>query len=150
MFSRLKHLFGRSPPDEAETESLRTSTEADEAYTVLYRGVQTPDGCRIERVLSPDPGPHLSATAPLALRRDLFDWAMGFRWGHHCTGAFQTALALLAHALGNDLLANKYSGKFMYDVVAKLPYEGWTLTREEICDWVANRRLAIPATPRDE
>ena len=70
----------------------------------------------------------------LLLRLDLVRHSPeGFEWGHGGSGPAQLALALLAHATGDDAFALRHYEELKRKVVQGLPKGGWTLTKEEIC-----------------
>lgn len=56
----------------------------------------------------------------------------GFDWGHGNAGAAQLALALIADCLKDDAEALRMYNVLKWKIVAKLPYPGWTLNREDI------------------
>ena len=70
---------------------------------------------------------------PLNPRLDLWNHSpTGFEWGYGGSGPAQLALALLADLLQNDDEAVNLHQDFKFSIVAGLPYQGWTLTEEEI------------------
>ena len=70
---------------------------------------------------------------PLNPRLDLWNHSpTGFEWGYGGSGPSQLALALLADHFGDDQKAVELHHYFKWEVVAKLPKRGWTLTSEQI------------------
>jgi hypothetical protein len=93
---------------------------------MLYVGERTRDGCR---VWCQDEGKE----AALPLRLDLWNHSpTGLEWGYSGSGPAQLALALLAHALGDDERAVRLHQAFKARVVSRLPREGWTLLAQDV------------------
>ena len=70
---------------------------------------------------------------PLNPRLDLWNHSpTGFEWGYGGSGPAQLALALLADHFGDDQRAVELHHYFKWEVVAKLPKRGWTLTSRQI------------------
>jgi rubrerythrin len=91
-----------------------------------YWGERTPSGCAVWCGQDEE-------REPLPLRNDLVNHSPGgAEWGYAGSGPAQLALALLAHALGDDALALSYYQAFKAKVVARLPPEGWQLTAGEV------------------
>jgi len=91
-----------------------------------------PAGCQIVFV-DGDNGERL-----LPPRTDLRNHSpTGFEWGYGGSGPAQTALALCAHALGDDERALRVYQQFKFRVVGRMAAE-WRLTRQEIVDIVAS------------
>ena len=69
-------------------------------------------------------------------RLDLFDYgATWFEWGYGGAGPSQTALAVLAHATGDDAYALRWHPDYMAEIVAELPKE-FNLDSEGVMAWV--------------
>lgn len=68
--------------------------------------------------------------------RELFDHSAAFEWGYLGSGPAQLALALLYHHTGNRTLALTYHQQFKQQVVSRFPVEGWSISGEEIQDWI--------------
>ena len=69
-------------------------------------------------------------------RNDLSQYSRpGFRWGYSGSGPLQTALAILAHATGDDAYALRWYPDYMAEIVAELPKE-FNLDSEGVLDWV--------------
>jgi hypothetical protein len=85
----------------------------------VYRGERTDEGCvvTVDRV-------------PLPPRSDLSGATAPFDWGY--VGNGQLSLALLAHLLGDGQQAKSLCAAFEREVVARLPYEGWTATDAQL------------------
>jgi len=79
---------------------------------------------------------------PLAIRRDLFNYAPTMEWGHVLNESAQLALAILAEHAG-PTIALTYHQAFKEEVIAKLPVEGWTLTTEEIDGWLRDQGVHV-------
>lgn len=87
--------------------------------------------------------------SPLPPRLDLVNHSPGgLDWG--CTGAgpAQLALALLAHALGNDVEAVRLHQEFKVVCTAGLPYAAWRLTRAQVRELAAMARANLDRLPR--
>jgi Family of unknown function (DUF6166) len=71
---------------------------------------------------------------PLPLRLDLFNHSpTGFGWGYGGSGPAQLALALLAHALGDDDRAVRRHQDFKFKVVGCWPEgQAWSITADQI------------------
>lgn len=64
----------------------------------------------------------LHYVGPLPRRGDIADHSPdGFAWGYAGSGPAQLALALIAHATGDDNLARRFHQRFKFMVVARLP-----------------------------
>lgn len=60
----------------------------------------------------------------------------GFDWSNTGSGPAQLALALLAHASGNDEFALEHHQVFQHEIVARLPKNGWQLSSEQVLQMV--------------
>jgi hypothetical protein len=60
----------------------------------------------------------------------------GFNWGYGGSGPADLALSLLIDALGRRRKAQQLYQAFKWDIVARLPYTEWTLSRVDILAWV--------------
>lgn len=58
----------------------------------------------------------------------------GFEWGYGGSGPAQLSVALLAHAL-NDEVAVTYYQQFKREVISQLPEAGWKLTADDVRRW---------------
>ena len=84
-------------------------------------------------------------------RLDLWNHSpTGFEWGYSGSGPAQLALALLAEHLGNDNAAVSLHQDFKSQVVASLPYRGWTLTSEQIRKALAGLKAPALASTLEE
>jgi hypothetical protein len=83
-------------------------------------------------------GPDASPWRLLPARRDLADHSPdGFAWGYGGSGPAQLALALVAHATGQDSLALSIYQDFKHEIIAGLPRDGdWEITSEEVLETV--------------
>lgn len=105
----------------------------------------------IERIYYGEPGGMVSWRYPgspqhhlLPRRLDLANHSpTGFSWGYGGSGPAQLALALLAHALGNDDAALRLYQQFKFRAVANLPPR-WTMTRSRIVAYAAELERAAP------
>ena len=84
-------------------------------------------------------------------RLDLWNHSpTGLEWGYDGSGPAQLALALLADHLGNDDAAVSLHQDFKSQVVASLPYHGWTLTSEEIHNILAGLKAPASAATMED
>jgi hypothetical protein len=97
-----------------------------------YVGTRTREGCKVERV---DEGKEPEALNP---RLDLWNHSpSGFEWSYSGSGSAQTALAILADAIGNDQLAVALHQNFKFEFISRFPREGFELTAEDVQRWTA-------------
>jgi hypothetical protein len=62
----------------------------------------------------------------------------GFAWGYGGSGPAQLALALCAHATGDDDKARAVYQRFKSIVIANLPqHQSWSMTQQEVLDHIA-------------
>ena len=105
---------------------------------ITYHGFRNVNGDAIVFVM------HDGVRKELPLRLDLSNHSpTGFEWGYGGSGPAQLALALLAHANGNDGLAIRNHQDFKWDVIGKLgraPGDTWELTQDQICDWCQGKK----------
>lgn len=59
----------------------------------------------------------------------------------------QLALAILAHALGDDELALAHHQTFHFDVIAKMTESSWRITQSEVRTWIADLLAKNEAEP---
>ena len=105
-----------------ETPERRSSTEG--VRVSVYRGRRTHREC----VVTVD-GEELSR------RYDLLSASpSGFEWGYGGSGPAQLAVAILAHAYGDEFATQHYQ-RFKDEVVATLPESRWTLTTLDLEEW---------------
>lgn len=71
-----------------------------------------------------------------ALRHIVRHSPTGLEWGYGGSGPADTALSLLTHHFGHQGRAERHYQQFKVDIVAGLPRDGWTLTSEQIEDWM--------------
>lgn len=72
---------------------------------------------------------------PLAKRYDLLSASpSGFSWSFSGSGPAQLAIAILAHAYDDEFAKSRYQ-KFKRQVVAELPEDEWTLTKDDLDQW---------------
>jgi len=65
----------------------------------------------------------------------------GYEWGYGGSGPADFALNILSIFMGQDE-AWKYHQDFKWDFIAKLPYEGGTIKREDILAWIKKLKEA--------
>jgi len=58
----------------------------------------------------------------------------GFEWGYGGSGPAQLAVAILAHAYGDEFATQHYQ-RFKDEVVTALPESRWTLTTLDLEEW---------------
>lgn len=103
-----------------------------------YRGIKGPGAVGAQRVIVHEPG---RQSCDLPRRGDLSNHSPdGFQWGYDGSGPAQLALALLAHATGDDEFALATYQQFKREVVATLPSK-WTLDA-----WTIRIRAHYPVT----
>lgn len=56
----------------------------------------------------------------------------GFEWGYAGRGPDRLALVILTHHFGSIGLALNHQKNFVDNVIAELPFDGWTMTSEDI------------------
>jgi len=72
---------------------------------------------------------------PLNRRYDLLSASpAGFEWGYRGSGPAQLAIAVLAHAFGDEFACDHYQ-QFKRGVVAALPDDRWTLKTLDLEAW---------------
>lgn len=85
-----------------------------------------------------------SEAYPLPWRLDLANHSpTGLEWGYGGSGPAQLALALIADATGYNGRALKHYQDLKWKIVAKLPFEGWTLTHDEVLAAMRGRRRSF-------
>ena len=99
-----------------------------------YIGERTPEGCAVEVIDRDHPGGGYLLDPRLDLRNHS---PTGFEWGYTGSEPAQLALALLADALGDDARAQRHYQDFKFQVVGRLPHDGWELSQEDIVQAVA-------------
>ena len=63
----------------------------------------------------------------------------GFGWGYGGSGPADLALNILSIFIG-QAEAEGYYQDFKFEVVAKVPYEGGTIKRDDILKWIETKR----------
>lgn len=106
---------------------------------MIYNGVRDTEGCAIVRVIDGDGVSH-----ELPLRLDLANHSpTGFEWGYGGSGPAQLALAILAHATGNDRLACRLHQPFKWARIAGLDRDQpWRIYSDEVLRFAKQRRSA--------
>ncbi|MDZ5810367.1 DUF6166 domain-containing protein [Halorubrum sp. AD140] len=108
-----------------------TPPQPDETEETVYRAHRDPTapvGNQIEVAVDGE---------PMDYRYDLLSASpSGFEWGYGGSGPAQLSVALLAHAL-NDEVAVTYYQQFKREVVSQLPERGWELTADDVRRWHA-------------
>lgn len=88
----------------------------------LYQGYRKDHRCHLVADNTELPAPQLNG----------FNDEDSFEWGYAGRGPDRLALSILAHHFGSIGLALNHRKNFVDNVIAELPFEGWTLTSEEI------------------
>ncbi len=65
----------------------------------------------------------------------------GFAWGYNGSGPAQLALAILADHLGDDDTALRLYQNFKSAFIATTPEEGFTLTSEQVNEWLSQQGM---------
>lgn len=60
----------------------------------------------------------------------------GYTWGRPGPGPREVARAILTDATGNEMLAERLCRPFTWEVVSKLPANGFCITRKDVLAWV--------------
>src|SRR5689334_6824370 len=98
-----------------------------------YVGRRTESGCEVLKVTG-------KGEESLDARLDLWSHSpSGFHWGYPGSGPAQTALAILADAVG-DRLAVPLHQEFKRAFIARASEEGFELSAEEVLRWVSEHR----------
>jgi hypothetical protein len=99
---------------------------------VWYRGSRDGEGLSVVQVIATNrAGARRTTALPLRLELRLHSPA-GFEWGYCGRGPAQLALALCAHATGNDGLALQAYGRLHEHLVAQLEVASWELSRDDV------------------
>ncbi len=78
---------------------------------------------------------------PLNPRHDLRNHSPdGFNWGYSGSGPAQLALAIVAAALGDDVLAMALYQKYKRHLIATIEVDTWTLPASEVLAWAADQQ----------
>jgi hypothetical protein len=95
-----------------------------------YCGTRKADGCEIT-ITGDGPKRHL------APRLDIWNHSPdGFEWGYGGSGPAQTALAILADALGDSGRAVKLHQDFKRRMIAGIATATWSMTVDQVMDVV--------------
>lgn len=70
----------------------------------------------------------------------------GYTWGRAGPGPREVARAILIDATGNEMLAERLCRPFTWEVVSKLPSDGFCITRKDVLAWVEGG--GTPAHPK--
>lgn len=101
--------------------------------TIRYHGTRLPEGCCVQI----DDGSKIPPLLPP--RHDLANHSpTGFEWGYAGSGPAQLALAILAHAIGDDKRAVRLHQSFKREYIATLPRDdaaGWFMWADEVRTW---------------
>ena len=99
--------------------------------TTIYRGRRNENGDGVVTFME-----DTRAARPLPMRLDLWNHSpTGFEWGYGGSGPAQLALALLAHALGDDERASRLHQKFKWLMISRLsrdPGFEWEYSADDI------------------
>ncbi len=78
--------------------------------------------------------------AAYSLDHVMYHSPTGFEWGYGGSGAADLARSILAHAAGLKV-ADAFYMRFKFDVVAKLPREGFRLPESAIIAWLRDQMV---------
>jgi hypothetical protein len=93
---------------------------------IQYEGKRTQDGCKVTRTEG-------TQMQPLPLRLDIWNHSpTGFEWGYGGSGPAQLSLALLVDALHDEEMAARLHQDFKWEVISRLPFEGWQMEQEVV------------------
>jgi hypothetical protein len=74
-------------------------------------------------------------STPLDYRFDLLSASpSGFEWGYGGSGPAQLAIAILAHAYGDEFAKSNYQ-RLKDRVISELPEDGWSLNTTDLDAW---------------
>jgi hypothetical protein len=117
-----------------ESSTQRKSTARSPGETeATYVGRWTPLGRAV--FLEQD-----GAARPLRLSESAL--AHGYAWGRTGSVPREVARAILLDATDNEMLAERLCRPLTWEVIARLPTEGFRITRTEILAWVEDRAAA--------
>ena len=110
-----------------------------------FHGIRRGDGCHLYKSndeyqieISPDRSLAVYNHSPT-----------GFEWGYGGSGPSQLALAIMLEVTDDDRRALNLYHDFKFDIVAGLPFTGWTLPLEQIERWIAASEQDKEDTPDD-
>lgn len=106
----------------------------EEMVMATYRGYRTRKGAMVTKDGVP--------FTPARSLRVMAHSPSGFEWGYGGSGPSQLALALLLDVLNDEDAALAAHQAFKWEVIARLPEEGWTMTTEDIEAWLVLERLS--------
>lgn len=92
-----------------------------------YEGTRNKGGCHVTRVDG-------EKEETLPLRSELVDHSPDFEWGYGGSGPSQLSLALLADATKDDTKAIALHDAFKWEVISRLPQEGWQLLATDVVE----------------
>ena len=125
--SETKGLRGENTDNRASITGIRGGITA--TTQTVYRGRRDPTapvGDEVEVTVNGE---------PLDCRYDLLSASpAGFQFGYGGSGPAQLAIAILAHAFGDEFATTHYQ-QFKREVVSELPEEGWRLTKQDLEAW---------------
>lgn len=99
-------------------------TRANRDPRIVYVGTREYGACSVKR---------RGEIRNIPLRLDLGNHSpTGFEWGYGGAGPAQTALAILADYLGDDLQAKSLYQEFKWVFVSVMPHEGFEVAGSEI------------------
>lgn len=105
----------------------------------LYKGNRTKSGCHVTVEVA---GSFINVSYPLPPRNDVFNHSpTGFEWGYSGSGPAQLSLAILLDWLGdkNTTKATRLYQKFKARFIAGIMEQTWTLTSDQIEEFLANQ-----------
>ncbi len=103
----------------------------------IYTGTREHNGtCRV--VVTTD-----GREYKLNARHDLCKFSThGLDWGYTGVAPLQLALAMLADCCGENVAIANYQ-HFRRDMISGMPARGWSLTSDQIEDWVRQRGRSV-------
>ena len=102
---------------------------------VIYRGVRTPTGVVVSACRDADPIP---------LAHSVRHSPDGFEWGFMGSGPMDLAYSILCD-FGGAGLANVIYRPFAKTVIATLPHNDWSLTAEQIAEFLVGAAIGEEA-----
>jgi uncharacterized protein (DUF2249 family) len=121
--------MSRQPKGSTSGKAPRRPSNEGEQSKHVYRAQRDPTA---------PVGKECTVTAdgdPLNCRYDLLSASpAGFEWNYRGSGPAQLAIAVLAHAYGDEFAKSRYQ-QFKRDIVSELPEDGWILTKRDLDEW---------------
>jgi len=122
-------LSSENTPSAASSGRLDGDTLRDYDSQSIYRG---------QRDTTAPVGEEVDVTVdgtPLDYRFDLLSASpSGFEWGYGGSGPAQLAIAILAHAYGDEFAKSNYQ-RLKDRIISELPEDEWSLTISDLDVW---------------